>query len=165
VDLQERLLDENPNPVVYVYKDVDSGMMASARFRRLWLVTCLTLLGGLATLVPVNCLCVADEHWGQAVHPLYPHTHAEGLEHATEPSHEQLPNAWAPSSDTPTFAVSEHGSFAGPVVDGAISSARAALVVLALLALLRTLFVVERAPMDIIGAPPTAPPRLRPHFA
>lgn len=31
------------------------------------------------TVVPVNCICPAEDHFGQAVHPIFPHRHGESL--------------------------------------------------------------------------------------
>ncbi len=133
----------------------------SSRFRRLWLLTCLTLLAGLTTVVPVNCLCEANQHWGQTVHPLFEHHHVNGHHHGV-----------VNDSSPPTlgfhegfsFTVSEHGSFMGAVFDGMISGTASVWLTLQLFPLLTLLPMVRRMLVSVSVAPPAGPPRARPLF-
>ena len=133
-------------------------------FRRLWLLTCLILLGGLATAVPVNCLCNADYHWGQAVHPLFQHYHGDGHTHGsveTDTATDALP-----ADDLgAALVVSEHGSFLSMAIDGIIFGRGHLWLVLILLPLLTLLSSESRRYAAATLAPPTGPPRLRALFS
>lgn len=133
--------------------------MSPTRFRRLWLLTCLTLLGGLATLVPVNCLCDANQHWGQAVHPIFLHHHADGHDHLSAMSSE---NVVTPGEVS--WTVSDHGAMLNAVFDGSMSGRWSAWLALMLLAMLTLRPTQRGAPLGLSTAPPTGPPRPSPLF-
>jgi hypothetical protein len=136
--------------------------MSTTRFRHLWLVTCLTLLGGLATAVPVNCLCDADQHWGQAIHPLFEHRHGDGHDHrASAPDALEV----APSSSTDGAALvqSEHGSFMSAAIDGLVLGRASLWLALALVPLL-TLSPAARRRLDGVNVVPAVGPPRTPSF-
>ncbi|MFN0070479.1 MAG: hypothetical protein ACKVVP_03180 [Chloroflexota bacterium] len=135
-------------------------MMSPTRFRRLWIITCLMLLGGLATAVPVNCICAADQHWGQAIHPIYAHVHADGRQHEVANPLMTLGDP-RPSTSEASWIASEPGSLLGMVFDGSISG-RAAAWLLLLLIPMRT--IAPFSPRILAGVaitPATGPPRSR----
>jgi hypothetical protein len=138
-------------------------MMASSRFRRLWLITCLALLGGLATAVPVNCLCEADQHWGQAVHPIFEHYHGDG--HGHRATDETESRGLAHSDSGATSIVSEHGSLLGVAIDGLLFGRTNVWLALGMIPLLTLLPSSRRAFSAAILAPPTGPPRARTLFS
>ena len=128
--------------------------MPAAAFRRLWLVICLTLLGGLVTTVPVNCVCDSGEHLGQPVHAAFPHTHPLS---ATSPNDDSqvahtTDDALAMSSVDHGPALSSFESLASPQP--------LALLAIAALILAGGLRSRERLPMGVILARIKAPPRL-----
>ena len=132
----------------------------TTRFRRLWLLTCLTLLGGLATAVPVNCLCNADDHWGQAVHPIFQHYHGDGHSHGQTGS-ETASSSFAAEDSGAALVVSEHGSFLSVAIDGILFGRGDIWLLLSLLPLLTLLSSEARRYAAATLAPPTGPPRLR----
>jgi hypothetical protein len=138
--------------------------MTSTWFRRLWLITCLTLLGGLATAVPVNCVCDADQHWGQAVHPLFQHYHGDGHSHAAAEK-QAGPLASTTESSGPAFVVSEHGSLLGVAVDAILFGRANLWLTLGLLPLLTLIHSARGGISATCPAPPTGPPRLRALFS
>jgi hypothetical protein len=133
-------------------------MMSTVRFRRLWLITCLLLLGGLTTVVPVNCVCDMDQHWGQAVHPLFEHFHGDGHNHTSVSSDS---GSLAPSNgdNGAAFTVSEHGSFLGVVFDGMLSGLSGLWLTLWLFPLLTLLPAARLRLSGVSVAPPSIPPR------
>src|SRR5687768_9634511 len=138
--------------------------MNSVRFRRLWLITCLTLLGGLATAVPVNCLCDANQHWGQAVHPIFEHHHADGHDHRAADSQVAW-RTWSSSSEGASLVVSEHGSFMGAAIDGLLLGRASLWLGLTLLPLLTLLPAARRRLDGVAIAPAIGPPRHRALFS
>jgi len=136
----------------------------TTRFRRLWLLTCLILLGGLATAVPVNCLCNADEHWGQAVHPLFQHYHGDGHSHGAVES--DTATTASPADDSgAALVVSEHGSFLSVAIDGILFGRGNLWLALSLLPLLTLLSPQGPRYAAATLAPPTSPPRLSALFS
>jgi len=138
-------------------------LTTSWRFRRLWLVTCLLLLGGLATVVPVNCLCDADQHWGQTVHPIFEHHHVDGHDHGATSNDSR--RSYVGDNAGVSFTVSEHGSFLGTVFDGMISGMSGLWLALGLFPLLTLLPATRRSLASVTVAPPTGPPRARSLFS
>ena len=136
----------------------------TTRFRRLWLLTCLTVLGGLATAVPVNCLCNADDHWGQAVHPIFQHYHGDGHSH-DQAETETTSNALTADDSGAALVVSEHGSFLSVAIDGILFGRGDLWLVLSLLPLLTLLLSAGHRYAAATLAPPTGPPRLRALFS
>lgn len=135
--------------------------MNSTRFRRLWLITCLSLLGGLATAVPVNCLCDANQHWGQAVHPIFEHHHADGHDHRATDSVSVVLTLSSDSAGA-AFVVSEHGSFLGAAIDGLLLGRANLWLALSLLPLLTLRLAGQRRLAGVTVAPAIGPPRPRP---
>jgi hypothetical protein len=138
--------------------------MASTRFRRLWLITCLALLGGLTTAVPVNCLCEADQHWGQAIHPIFQHHHADGHDHRASDTDIPLLQARGDTSEV-AFVVSEHGSLLSATMDGLLFGQAGLWLALGLFPLLTLVPSANRAANAGALAPPTGPPRRRALFS
>jgi hypothetical protein len=140
--------------------------MHSTRFRRLWLIICLTLLGGLAMAVPVNCLCDADQHWGQAVHPLFQHHHGDGHDHRVSDSDSvSVVPTLSPDSTGAALVVSEHGSFMSAAIDGLLLGKANLWLALSLLPLLRLLPAARRRLAGVTIAPAIGPPRPRSLFS
>jgi hypothetical protein len=136
----------------------------TARFRRLWLLTCLILLGGIATAVPVNCLCSVDDHWGQTVHPLFQHYHGDGHSQGSVET-DTATNAFAVDDSGAALVVSEHGSFLSVAIDGILFGRGDPWLVLSLLPLLTLLSSAARRCAATTLAPPTGPPRPRALFS
>jgi hypothetical protein len=130
--------------------------MNASAIRRLWVLICLVLLGGLTSSVPVTCMCLESQHMGIAIHPIFPHSHpdeARELDGQTTATSSQMPS------------LSGHqGSLLVPVGDSALFQPLVSGITLFLM-IIGTL----RQPRALTSdgprrAPPTAPPRLSPQL-
>jgi hypothetical protein len=114
--------------------------------------------------VPVNCLCDANQHLGQSVHPVFEHYHGDGHAHrAVEPDSATL--SLPMESSGPTLVASEHGSFLGVAVDGLVFGRANFWLALGFFPLLTLLPSAHRAYAAALLAPPTGPPRPRALFS
>lgn len=125
----------------------------------LYLLAALLIVAGLALSAPPSCVCAPDDHFGLAMHPLFPHAHGGPHTASFVPDHQP-----AGGDDSSARVVDS-----GPGISAATSqSAHEAVAGLVLPLLLAGLFLAlsrrfpgaERVPAQLALVPPIPPPRL-----
>jgi hypothetical protein len=127
---------------------------------RLWILAALFVLTGLLTTVPVNCVCDADDHLGQLVHPIFAHDHGSGVESAS--AHNDASVAQQDELSARRTVIEQSSPLLAAV------SAGVALpwgpfdtsTLLTLLFFGAALWIVRR-PAEFLHAPPSSPPRIQ----